>query len=70
MKSGDKASVPLKLKNGFTKNGSRNGFTWKGIDGNPMIAELHEGYKRNHNAGWKKNHKIINKCSTQKAGWQ
>lgn len=68
-KSEDKAGVPLKMKTGFTTNGSTNGFTWKGVDGKPkMIPSPYDSDVKY--SYWKTNHKIINKCSTQKAGWQ
>ncbi|MBQ3455812.1 MAG: BACON domain-containing protein, partial [Synergistaceae bacterium] len=68
-KSENKAGVPLKMKTGFTTNGSTNGFTWKGVDGKPkMIPSPYDSDVKY--SYWKTNHKIINKCSTQKAGWQ
>ena len=68
-KSEDKAGVPLKMKTGFTTNGSTNGFTWKGVDGEPKMIPIRFDSDIKYSY-WKTNHKIINKCSTQKAGWQ
>lgn len=68
-KSEDKAGVPLKMKTGFTTNGSTNGFTWKGVDGEPKMIPIRFDSDIKYSY-WKTNHKIINKCSTQKVGWQ